>query len=144
VKRKWLVLPVCAAPAAVAVVALLGWFAAENARQAAEDARVRDAENRVNQAIDRAKRLNQALDRAARLNEALDRAIRLKQGGPLSEELRRAVVEPKQALEEELDQAVKEHERASRELDMLRAEQARRKQSWPARLRQEVRRRTGW
>jgi hypothetical protein len=110
VRRKWLVLPLGAALATLAVVALLVWFAAEDARQAALlDARIREAQERASQA-------------SVRVNQ-------LDQDGAPAEELLQAVLERQQALEV-----------ATR----LFYEQAQRQQSWHARLRQEVRRRTGW
>jgi hypothetical protein len=44
---------------------------------------------------------------------------------------------------DEVEQAIEKLKRAQLELEMVRVEQARR-QSWPARLRWEVYRRTGW
>jgi hypothetical protein len=60
VRRKWLILPLGAALAALAVVAFLVWLGVEDARQAALlDARVREADFRVMQAHDRYGRLRQ-------------------------------------------------------------------------------------
>jgi hypothetical protein len=110
VRRKWLILPLGAALATLAVVAFLAWLAAEDARQAALlEAREREAKDRMEQALARDRRLRG-------------------EGAP-TEEVLRADWEAGEAWEELLT---------------LRDEQARRKQSWPARLRQEVRRRTGW
>jgi hypothetical protein len=82
----------------------------EDARQAALlDARVRDAENRVEQTLRRERRL-------------------IRDGAP----------------GEQIIQAQLEEQEAWKELERLRTEQWRRRQPWHARLRQEVRRRTGW
>jgi hypothetical protein len=115
--QKWLVLTLVAALATLAVVALLVWCVAKDARQAALlDARVQQAEDRVTQARDRYGRLRQD-----------------------------------KAPAEEVRQAEREWVGAEAELDLLRfereqrrREEERRHQSWPARLRQEVKRRTGW
>jgi hypothetical protein len=110
VKKKWLVLPLGAALATLAVVALLVGFAAEDARQAALlDARVRDAEERYMQTSDHTGGLHQ-------------------NGAPL----------------EELYQADWEEHEARMRLQALLDERDQRQQSWHARLRREVRRRTGW
>jgi hypothetical protein len=107
VRKKWLIL---ALGAALAVVAILVWLGAEDARQAALlDAREREAEIRVARAFARVKVL------------AID-------GAPA----------------EEVGQADLEARRALAELAPLRAEQARRQESWHARLLREARRRTGW
>jgi hypothetical protein len=104
--RKWLVLPLCAG---LAVVALLVWFTVDDARQAALlNARVRDAENRF--------------------EETLRRELRLFQDG---------------APVEQTTQAYREANEACKELDRLRTEQWRRRQTWHARLLDEARRRTG-
>jgi hypothetical protein len=58
VRRKWLILPACAGLAALAMVALLAWFAAEDARQAALlAARVREARGRAEYALDQINQL---------------------------------------------------------------------------------------
>ena len=109
-RKKWLILPACATLAALAVVALLVRFAAEDARQAALlDARVQDAENRF--------------------EGTLRRELRLFQDGAPAEQTR---------------QAYRDANEACKELDRLRTEQWRRRQTWHARLRGEVKRRTGW
>jgi hypothetical protein len=60
VRKKWLVLPLIAVLATLAVAAFLAWCVAEDARQAALlDARVRGAWERAVQASDRAGRLRQ-------------------------------------------------------------------------------------
>jgi hypothetical protein len=93
--------------ATLAVVALLVWFAAEDARQAdLLDARIQEAKFQDSQALDRVK-------------------VLINDGAPV-EEVRQAELERSQAVEELL---------------LLYAEQARRQQSWPALLREEVRRR---
>jgi hypothetical protein len=108
--RKWVILPLVTALAALAVLALLVWLGVEDARQAALlDARVREAEGRVQQTASRIFRFVQ-------------------DGGP----------------EEEVVQAFHENIEAWEELQTLRAEQSQRPEPWYARLRQEVRRRTGW
>jgi hypothetical protein len=92
------------------VVALLVWFAAEEARQAALlDAREREAESRTMRAYHRTERLIQD-----------------------------------EAPGEKINQAFQESSKASQEWASLRDEQERRKESWPARLRREVRSSTGW
>jgi hypothetical protein len=107
VKRKWLILTLCAA---LAVAALLIWLAVEDARQAALlDASEREAELRAGRAFARVQVLT-------------------RDGAPA----------------EEVRQAELEWHRAAGEFSMLHQEQARRSQPWHARLRDEVRRRTGW
>jgi hypothetical protein len=147
---------------------LLLWLGEKDARRAALiDAGIQDANCRVCQAensisqvereIDPVVRRDQELNRVKRLDQALNLIKQLDQDGApaeslsraaaerdrVLEELRRSDVEKQRALEG-LRRAVVERDRASTERDMLRAELAWRKQSWPARLRQEVRRRTGW
>jgi hypothetical protein len=107
VRKKWLIL---ALVGAFAAVALLVWLGVQDARQEALlDSRVREAENRF--------------------EETLRRELRLFQDG---------------APVEQTTPAYREANEVCKELDTLRTEQWRRGQSWPARLRQEVRRRTGW
>jgi hypothetical protein len=109
VRKKWLILPLIAVLATLAVVAFLAWSAAQDARQEALlDARYHEAEARV------------------QLTES--RMHRLAQGG---------------APREEVMQAGQENTKAWKELGALRSERARRAAPWYARLRQEVRRRTG-
>jgi hypothetical protein len=115
VTKKWLILAVCAGLATLAVVALLVWCVAEDARQAALlDARVREADFRAMQAFDRVIVCRRWYSRAHTTSA------------------------------EEVHQAELEYQRASTELDSLKVERARRQQSWHARLLHEVRRRTGW
>jgi hypothetical protein len=112
-KRHASLLPLGAALATLAVVALLAWCVAEDARQAALlDARVREAEGRVRQALDQEERLRQVV----------------KQG---------IILDGAQA--EEVRQAELEYQRAGTELVLLRTEQRQRQRTWRARLCQEVR-----
>jgi hypothetical protein len=68
VRKKWLILALCAT---LAVVVFLVWSAAEDARQAALlDARVRQAEDRVTQAHDRFGRLYQDKAPAEEVHQA--------------------------------------------------------------------------
>jgi hypothetical protein len=124
VKKKWLVLPLGAALAILAVVALLGWFAAEDARQEALlDARIRDAKERGERAFDREER-------------ALDRFNRLVRDGAPAEEVGQARADIVAAHEE--GQAARQEFQAALEEKLQRLD------PWPAAVRYEVRRRTGW
>jgi hypothetical protein len=115
VRKRLLALPVCAG---LALVALLVWFTADDARQAAIlDARVRQAEARVNETEDL---IWEAVRRDAPRDEQ-------------EVELMKADVYRARMVAVE----------AQREYQALVQEQRRRQQSWPARLRREIRRRLG-
>ena len=109
-RRKWFILPLGAALATLAVVALLVWLAAEDARQAALlDARVREAQERAWQASVRASQLDQ-------------------DGAP-AEEVRQAGVERQRALTELLEALIEKAERQQSWHVRLRRE-VRRRTGW--------------
>jgi flagellar basal body-associated protein FliL len=78
----------------------------------------------------------QAAHLNARVHEAYDRTDRLQD--------RTTRLVHRGAPTDEVVQARLEAQEADNELRALLAEQGQREQSWPARVRQEVRRRTGW
>jgi hypothetical protein len=143
VVRKWLLL------LAVVVglgMALLAWFAAEDARRTD----LLDAA-RAKAAYDRLDRGRVRLDRAYRHEERTPlRPWRLDgrhitYDGDNGRPPRLATDDPDDgARAEEVRQAQQEVQQALGELALLRIERDRRHQSWPARLRAEVRRRVGW
>jgi hypothetical protein len=140
VRRKWFVLPVFAALATLAVVALLVWLGVEDARWAARqeallDARIRDARSRV----------YQAGQRHARASAQRDEELR-----NLRAEIQRNEDDKERAIRaygkatEDVARAGQDYVRAEEEERRLVGERRRRQNSWPALLRKEIRRRTGW
>jgi len=140
VRKKWLILPL---GAALAVVVFLAWCVAEDARQEAiPRARVLAAHDRWNRAV---YRFYLARVRCVR---ARDRVDQLTQDGAPADDILQARADFEAARREaettgrECGAAEGEFSVASKEY--LRAYFQRQEASWPVRLRQEVRRRTGW
>jgi hypothetical protein len=149
-KRKWLVLAGVVL-AALGLVAFLVWSAAEDAREDAWqksllDARFRDAHDRVERVSGRVNRA------AARYERARDRVNRLARDGAPADEVSQARADcdaAKQAADDaasSLYHAWQSYWFAYEELreEELRRARAQRPEPWHSRLRQEVRRRTGW
>jgi hypothetical protein len=115
--RKWLlVLSVCLGLGLVVTV----WLGVEDARQAPRRAALLDA------------RIREAEGRAAQARERSIRLVQLVRDGEDGE--------PEEEIAEEIHQAGLEYQWAQKDQVLLRAQQ----KPWHVRLRQEVRRRTGW